>query len=76
MLAAAEDEGRTPPRVLPPTPAERAEAARLFAEEQFDEPLVCRACVLKVVARLVRQAVEDAERDLRAAFREQMQWPN
>jgi hypothetical protein len=77
MLAADEDEGRARrPKTAAVTPAERAAAARLVAADEFLGPLVCRACAIEVVARLVLVAVEAAERDLRATIQEQMQWPN
>lgn len=77
MLAAPEaDDERPRAAAVPPTPAERAEAARLYAAERLRDSFVCRCCVLRLVARLVVQAVEDAERDLRERVREQMQWPN
>lgn len=77
MLAAAEHEGRSPDaRTRPATPNERAAAARLVAAEEFRGPIVCRACALEVLERLVLVAVESAERDTRASLREQTQWPN
>jgi hypothetical protein len=79
LIADAADEGH---RRLPPppnavvTPVVRGQIARDLAAEELRGPLVCRACALELVERMVRASVEVAEEDLRARMKEQMKWPN
>jgi hypothetical protein len=74
--AAAEEEDRPRTRSGPVTPAQRALAARRAAAETIPNAMVCRGCALELVELMVREAVEDAERDLRAALKEQIECPN
>ena len=76
LVADAADEGRSRLPSLPPTPEERAAAAQLVAAEEFRGAIVCRACALEVLGRMVKVAVEAAERDLRARIQEQTRCPN
>jgi hypothetical protein len=58
-------------------PAEaRAAIAVHVASKELRGRRVCRTCALRVLETLVRFSVEDAERDLRRSFLEQMQCSN
>ena len=76
-LAVAPDEEPRPRMELrPATPAERARVARLVAGEEIREEVVCRACALDLVERLVRASLEADEEDIRRRMKEQLECPN